>query len=159
MEAYDYLAKEVVDKLIALGYRISFAESCTGGLAVARLVGVPDASRVLDASIVTYANSAKIEYLGVKESTINTHGVVSEEVAKEMAEGVAKRNASNVGVGITGIAGPGGATERKPVGMVCFGFFIAGKCFTFTKQFGAIGRQEVRGASVDFVYEMLCELI
>ncbi len=159
MESYDLIAQAVIQKLKACGYHISFAESCTGGLATARLVSIPDASRVLDASIVTYANSAKVKYLGVNENTIAVYGVVSEEVAGEMAEGVAKGNSCEVGVGITGIAGPSGATATKPVGMVCFGFFINGALYTYTKQFGNIGRQEVRLASVDFVYEMLCELL
>lgn len=159
MEGYDLYAEKIVQKLKARGYHISFAESCTGGLAVARLVGIPDASRVLDASIVTYANSAKVKYLGVKEETIKDYGVVSEEVASEMAEGVAKENACEVGVGITGIAGPSGATATKPVGMVCFGFYINGALYTYTKRFGEIGRQAVRLASVDFVYEKLFEIL
>ena len=159
MESYDSNAKAVIEKLKAKGYHISFAESCTGGLAAARLVDVPDASSVLDASLVTYANSAKINFLDVKEETINTYGVVSENVAEEMAKGVARINSAEVGVGISGIAGPTGATPTKPIGMVCFGFYIDGKCLTFTKQFGEIGRQEVRRKSVDFVYEKLLELL
>ena len=159
MESYDVNAKAVIEKLKAKGYHISFAESCTGGLAAARLIDVPDASSVLDASLITYANSAKIEYLGVSEATINTYGVVSENVALEMARGVAKRNSAEVGVSTSGIAGPTGATPTKPIGMVCFGFYINGESFTFTKQFGEIGRQEVRRQSVDFVYEKLLELL
>lgn len=145
----------VVNKLIERNYHISFAESCTGGMACAALVSVADASKVLDVSFVTYANEAKIQYLGVDEATIEEHGVVSEEVACQMAKGVAKEAGSEVGVGITGVAGPGGGTKDKPVGMVCFGFCINGEVVTYTKQFGEIGRNEVRKKSVAFVYEIL----
>ena len=155
----DNIYKKVVDTLIEKNYHISFAESCTGGLACGALVGVADASRVLDVSFVTYANEAKTEYLFVDEKTINDFGVVSEEVACEMAEGVAKRADCQVGVGITGVAGPTGGTKDKPVGMVCFGISINGIVKTYTKQFGAIGRNEVRTSSVDFVFETLYELL
>ncbi len=145
----------VVNKLIEKDYHISFAESCTGGMACAALVSVADASKVLDVSFVTYANEAKIRYLGVDNATIVQYGVVSEEVARQMAQGVAKEAGSEVGVGITGVAGPGGGTKDKPVGMVCFGFYINGEVVTYTKQFGEIGRNEVREKSVAFVYEIL----
>ncbi len=145
----------VVDKLIQKNYHISFAESCTGGMACAALVSVADASKVLDVSFVTYANEAKMQYLGVNAAAIEQYGVVSEEVAAQMAQGVAKAAGSEVGVGITGVAGPGGGTKDKPVGMVCFGFCIDGEVITFTKQFGEIGRNEVRRSSVEFVYETL----
>lgn len=145
----------VVDKLIQKNYHISFAESCTGGMATAALVSIADASKVLDVSFVTYANEAKMKYLGVKDETIEQFGVVSEEVARQMATGVAKEAGSEVGVGITGVAGPGGGTKDKPVGMVCFGFYINGEVTTYTMQFGQIGRNEVRAKSVEFVYETL----
>ncbi|MGN0437348.1 MAG: CinA family protein [Lachnospiraceae bacterium] len=151
--------QKVVQKLIEKNYHISFAESCTGGLAAAALVSVADASKVLDVSFITYANEAKIQYLNVSEETIKEYGVVSEMVAGQMARGVANTANSEVGVGITGIAGPTGGTKEKPVGMVCFGFFVNGVCITYTKQFGSIGRNEVRNASVHFVYETLYELL
>lgn len=153
------LEEQVVDKLIEKGYHISFAESCTGGLCCGILVNVTNASKVLDMSFVTYANEAKIKLLGVKADTILANGVVSEEVAYEMAEGVAKAAESEIGVGITGVAGPGGGTAKKPVGMVCFGFCINGKTVTYTKQFGEIGRNQVRKSSVEFVYQTLLELL
>lgn len=153
------LEEQLVDKLLEKEYRISFAESCTGGLCCGTLVNVTNASKVLDVSFVTYANEAKIEFLGVKPDTILSNGVVSEEVACEMAQGVANAAKSQVGVGITGIAGPGGATEKKPVGMVCFGFCINGETKTFTKQFGEIGRNQVRKSSVEFVFQTLLDLL
>lgn len=147
----------LVEILCGKGWRISFAESCTGGKAAAKLVNVPSASGVFDASFVTYANEAKIRFLGVSSDSIKSHGVVSEEVAAQMAEGTAKATGSQVGVGISGIAGPTGATPGKPIGMVCFGFYINGEIFSATKQFGTIGRNAVRNASVEFVYDTLLQ--
>ena len=138
---------------------ISFAESCTGGLCCGTIVNVTNASKVLDVSFVTYANEAKIKFLGVSADTILSYGVVSEEVAYEMAQGVANAAGSEVGVGITGVAGPGGGTAKKPVGMVCFGFYIDGKVTTYTCQFGEIGRNQVRKSSVEFVLSKLLELL
>ena len=100
-----------------------------------------------------------MKYLGVQADTILSHGVVSEEVAYEMAQGVCKASGSEVGVGITGVAGPGGGTAKKPVGMVCFGFCINGQTVTYTKQFGEIGRNQVRKSSVEFVLQTLLELL
>ena len=153
------LEEQLVERLIELNYKISFAESCTGGLCCGTLVNVTNASKVLDMSFVTYANEAKIQLLGVKADTILANGVVSEEVACEMAQGVARTADCQVGVGITGVAGPGGGTEKKPVGMVCFGFFVNGKTYTYTKQFGEIGRNQVRKSSVEFVFETVLELL
>lgn len=153
------LEEQVVDKLLEKNYKISFAESCTGGLCCGTIVNVTNASKVLDMSFVTYANEAKIELLGVKADTILSHGVVSEEVAYEMAQGVAEKAGSQVGVGITGVAGPGGGTAKKPVGMVCFGFCINGEVKTYTKQFGEIGRNQVRKSSVEFVLQTLIDLL
>lgn len=153
------LEEKLVEKLIEKDYHISFAESCTGGLCCGTIVNVTNASKVLDMSFVTYANEAKMKLLGVKADTILSNGVVSEEVAYEMAEGVARVAESEVGVGITGVAGPGGGTEKKPVGMVCFGFSINGQVTTFTQQFGEIGRNQVRKSSVEFVLSTLLDLI
>lgn len=153
------LEEAVVDKLIEKNYHISFAESCTGGMCCGTIVNVTNASKVLDMSFVTYANEAKIKLLGVSADTILSYGVVSEQVAYEMACGVAEKAGCEVGVGITGIAGPGGGTAKKPVGMVCFGFCINGKTTTYTKQFGEIGRNQVRKSSVEFVLEVLLELL
>ncbi|MEZ3421535.1 MAG: CinA family protein [Eubacterium sp.] len=153
------LEEDVVNKLLEKNYHISFAESCTGGLCCGTLVNVTNASKVLDVSFTTYANEAKIQFLHVKADTILANGVVSEEVAYEMAKGVAETSGSEVGVGVTGVAGPGGGTAKKPVGMVCFGFYINGKIHTFTQQFGEIGRNQVRKSSVEFVFSKLKELL
>ncbi len=149
----------IVQTLIEKGYHISCAESCTGGMLTSRIVNVPNASAVLDASIVTYANEAKIKYLGVNPVTIDTYGVVSEQVAGEMAYGIATENNAQVGIGISGVAGPSGGTPDKPVGMVCFGISICGNTATFTMNFGNIGRKKVREKSVEFVFDKLAELL
>lgn len=153
------LEEQVVSFLQDKNFHISFAESCTGGLCAARLVGVASASAVFDAGVVTYANEAKIKYLGVKPETIECYGVVSEPVAGQMAEGVAKAQNAQVGVGVSGIAGPTGGTATKPVGMVCFGFYVDGELTTVTKQFGDLGRNVVREAATEFVFETLVQLL
>lgn len=153
------IEEQIVNKLIDRGFRISFAESCTGGLCCGTLVNVSNASKVLDMSLVTYANEAKVELINVSPETIESYGVVSEQVAGEMCKGVAEKAHSEVGVGITGVAGPTGGTAKKPVGMVCFGFYVLGNVTTRTMQFGNIGRNEVRAKSVDFVFNTLAELL
>lgn len=153
------LEEQVVSLLQKRGFHISFAESCTGGMCSARLVSVASASAVFDAGVVTYANEAKIKYLGVNAETIEGYGVVSEPVAGQMAEGVAKAQKAQVGVGVSGIAGPTGGTATKPVGMVCFGFYVDGEVTTVTKQFGDLGRNVVREAATEFVFEKLAELL
>ena len=148
-------AEQLVKLLIETKYTVSFAESCTGGQMAARIVDVPDASKVLNASIVTYANEAKMKYATVSKDTLPQSGAVSENTAREMDEGVAKANNADVAAGISGIAGPTGGTEDKPVGMVCFGFYIDGKVFSDTKHFGNIGRNNVRDESVEYVLDVL----
>lgn len=153
------IEEQVVNRLIEKKYHISFAESCTGGLCCGTLVNVSNASKVLDMSFVTYANEAKVELLGVNPKTVDAYGVVSEEVAGEMCRGVAEKAHSEVGVGVTGVAGPTGGTDKKPVGMVCFGFYVNGEVKTYTMQFGNLGRNVVRAKSVEFVFNTLNDLL
>ena len=148
-------SEELVSLLIDKGYTISFAESCTGGMAAASIVDVADASKVLNASFVTYANEAKIKYANVSGETLDKYGAVSEQTAGEMAEGTAKANNADVAVGISGIAGPTGGTKDKPVGTVCFGYYVAGKLFTETVHFGNLGRNNVRRKSVEHVTDVI----
>ena len=108
----------VGDMLASRGYRITVAESCTGGLLTSRLTDVAGSSRYVDRAVVAYSNDAKIDLLGVEPGVIEQHGAVSEAVALAMAEGARARAAADVGVGVTGIAGPGGGTPEKPVGTV-----------------------------------------
>lgn len=149
----------LVNKLMEKGYKIATAESCTGGLLAAKIVDVANASSVLDMSFVTYSNESKIELLGVNENLITSFGVVSEEVALKMAYGVSKKAKAQVGVGISGIAGPTGATATKPIGMVCFGFYVDGKSYSVTKYFGDIGRNNVRSMSVAFAIDFLNSIL
>lgn len=144
------LEDKLVNILIENNYHIAFAESCTGGLCASKIINVSNASKVINESFITYSNYAKIKYLNVNPNTIEKYGVVSEEVAKEMAIGVAKISNSEVGIGISGIAGPTGETKTKPIGMVCFGFYINGKIITKTMYFGNIGRNKVREESAIF---------
>ena len=150
---------QLVKLLISKGYKISCAESCTGGMLASSIVDVADASKVLDMSFVTYASDAKIDLLNVKRGTIDTYGVVSEEVAKEMALGVKNKAKSNIGLSVTGLAGPSGGTIDKPVGTVCFGIATDDNSYTFTQQFGNIGRTNVRVKSVEFIIDKLIEIL
>lgn len=153
------LEEQLVNKLTEKGWHIACAESCTGGLIAARIVNVANASKVLNVSFVTYANEAKMKYLGVSQDTIFQYGVVSEPVVAEMAAGVAKESGSEVGISVSGIAGPSGGTEKKPVGTVCFGFYINGELTTKTCQFGNPGRNEVRALSTEYALKTALELL
>lgn len=155
----DGTKKAVLEYLRARGQSITFAESCTGGLLAASLVDLPSASCVLNESYVTYANEAKCALLGVSSETLTAYGAVSIETAAEMAEGAARRAHADAAVAVSGIAGPGGATEGKPVGTVAFGFYLDGKTETRLMHFGALGRQAVREAAVQYVWDTLAELL
>ncbi|MDO4318710.1 MAG: CinA family protein [Lachnospiraceae bacterium] len=158
-ENIQMLAAEAVGRMIEKNYRVAAAESCTGGLVAAALVGVPDASRVLDVSIVTYANEAKIAYAGVSEEALRLHGAVSREVAEEMAAGIARTAGAQIGLATTGIAGPGGGTPEKPVGLVWFGISMDGRVESFSRLFAGMERNEVRRAAVEAILRRLLELL
>ena len=117
----------VVDILIAKHLTISTAESCTGGLLAGRIINVPGASNVIGEGFITYSNDAKRKYLGVKKSTLKKFGAVSEPCAKEMVKGLLAATKADVGLVTTGIAGPDGGTEEKPVGLVYIGCNVCGK--------------------------------
>jgi nicotinamide-nucleotide amidase len=130
------------------GLRIATAESCTGGMIAAALTDVAGSSDVFDRGFVTYSNAAKTEMLGVSPDTLARVGAVSEEVAREMAEGALARSAAQIAVSVTGIAGPGGS-DHKPEGRVCFGLARSGApTRTETVDFGPLGRRGVRAATV-----------
>jgi nicotinamide-nucleotide amidase len=147
-------AAEVLDALLRRGWRLATAESCTGGMIAAALTEVPGASDVVDRGFVTYSNAAKTEMLGVRPATLEAHGAVSEEVAAEMAEGALARAQAEIAVSVTGIAGPGGS-DHKPEGRVCFGLAHGGRVLTETREFGALGRSEVRAAALRHALAML----
>ena len=133
---------------------IACAESCTGGMVAAALTDLPGSSAIFDRGFVTYTNAAKIDLLGVSPDTLTAHGAVSEQVALEMARGALARSGAQIAVSITGIAGPGGS-EHKPEGRVCFGLATGAGTRTETVEFGAIGRAQVRRASVDYALALV----
>ena len=130
--------------------RISAAESCTGGLFGKTITDIPDCSTWFDCSLVTYSNEAKMKFLGVKKATLTNYGAVSEEVVREMAEGVSLRSSTEIGVAVSGIAGPKGGTRLKPVGTVCFGFNYPETTKTYTKFFEG-NREDIRILSTEFL--------
>lgn len=148
------LAAQVLDAARSRGARIATAESCTGGLIAATLTEVPGSSDVVDRGFVTYSNAAKQQMLAVPAELLDRHGAVSEEVAAAMASGALSRSDASIAVSVTGIAGPGGS-EYKPEGRVCFGLATAFGVQTETVEFGAIGRQQVRAATVDHALHLL----
>ena len=148
------IAERVVNALIKHGLHISFAESCTGGLAAARIVDVPNASYVLDASFVTYAERAKVKFVNVAEESIAEHGVVSECVALSMAKGAAAAAKADAAVSVTGIAGPDGGTIEKPVGLVYIGCSVCGRLTVEKFQFNG-NRSKIRETSVSYACTLL----
>lgn len=137
------------------GVKIATAESCTGGLIAGALTDVAGSSDVFERGFVTYSNDAKQEMLGVKADTLAAHGAVSEQVAREMAEGALSRSRATLAVSVTGIAGPGGS-EFKPEGRVCFALAQAGKPTRIeTVEFGPLGRAGVRRATVEHALAMM----
>ncbi len=139
----------------AKGLRIATAESCTGGMISAALTEVAGSSDVFDRGFVTYSNAAKTAMLGVAEATLNAVGAVSEPVAMQMAEGALARSDAAIAVSVTGIAGPGGS-DFKPEGRVCFGLAVRGQpTFVETVDFGALGRANVRQATVDHALSLI----
>ncbi|UDQ89004.1 nicotinamide-nucleotide amidohydrolase family protein [Xanthobacter autotrophicus] len=142
-------AVAVLDAFRARGWTLATAESCTGGLVAGALTEVPGSSDVVDRGFVTYSNAAKMAMIGVPEATLAAHGAVSEATARAMAEGARKAAGVDVAVAITGVAGPGGGSETKPVGLVQFACARRdGTTVHQERRFGEIGRAEVRRLSV-----------
>lgn len=148
------MAEAVLAAARAKGWRIATAESCTGGLIAGALTEIPGSSDVVDRGFITYSNAAKREMLGVRAASLDAHGAVSEQVAQEMAEGALRASGVELAVSVTGIAGPGGSA-LKPEGMVCFGLATKHGSTTETVQFGALGRSEVRAATVEHALKLL----
>lgn len=147
------LAAHLIDLLKAQGKTITTVESCTGGLIAGAITAISGSSEVFETGFVTYSNAAKMALVGVSEALLIAHGAVSIEVAAAMAEGALTTAGAHISLSVTGIAGPGGGSVEKPVGMVCFGlsYLDAEKqivTLTQAKQFGNIGRDQVREASV-----------
>ena len=142
------MEEELVEILTKKQYKITTAESCTGGLVAATIVNVSGASEVFQAGFVTYANEAKEKELGVKSETLQTYGAVSEKTAKEMAIGCAAHAKAQVGISTTGIAGPGGGTAEKPVGLVYIGCAVSFYVYLEINVFSG-DRQQVRRQAAD----------
>ena len=134
---------------------LATAESCTGGLIAAALTAIAGSSDVVDRGFVTYSNDAKHEMIGVPMALIETYGAVSEEVAQAMAEGVLARSRATIAVSVTGVAGPGGGSADKPVGLVCFGLARAGKPVYSERRVFPGDRGEIRAATVAHAFKMI----
>ena len=157
------ISKEVAKLLIARGWTLALAESCTGGLVCAALTDLAGSSDWFERGYITYSNQAKTECLDVAAETIESFGAVSEQVAKAMSEGAQKNAGVNISVSITGIAGPAGGSIEKPVGTVCFGWTIqkenlAAITICKTMQFSG-DRQAVREQARDYALSELIKLL
>jgi len=150
------LAAEIVTACTKGGLLLATAESCTGGLIAAALTEIAGSSAVVDRGFVTYSNEAKTGMLGVAPALIGAHGAVSREVAVAMAEGAIRASRADIAVAVTGIAGPGGGSAEKPVGLVHLAVAVRGGVTAHAEQrFGDIGRSEVRLATVKAALEMV----
>jgi nicotinamide-nucleotide amidase len=149
MSLSEELAVALGDALRARHLRVATAESCTGGLVAGAITSVAGSSEWFERGFITYSNEAKHEMLGVPHALIETHGAVSEAVARAMAEGALARSTADCAAAVTGVAGPGGGSAAKPVGMVCFGFALRGsETRVETRRFPG-DRAAVRDASVE----------
>ncbi len=151
-------AKRLIDSLRAKNRTLTAAESCTGGLVAAAITAVPGSSDVFFGGFVTYSNDAKAQMIGVDPGLITHHGAVSEAVAHAMADGALRTTGADLAVSITGIAGPGGGSPEKPVGLVYIGIASVFDAPTVERHmFGEAGRHEVRLASLRAALRLLGE--
>lgn len=151
---------ELIDRTLSNRHQmIVTAESCTGGLIAGALTDVPGSSDAVHGGFVTYANGAKSAMIGVPEELIREHGAVSEPVARAMAEGALKVSGATYAIAVTGIAGPGGGTEGKPVGLVHFACASEDGTVAREERFGDIGRQQVREATVKAALDLVIECL
>jgi nicotinamide-nucleotide amidase len=157
------MTPELKDRAAALlkayaerGLKIATAESCTGGLVAALLTEIAGSSAIVERGFVTYSNEAKTEQIGVPADLIAAHGAVSEPVARAMAEGALAHSYADVALGITGIAGPTGATATKPIGLVHFGLAKKGAAtIHLERRYGELGREIVRRRAVEDALRLL----
>jgi len=150
------VAEELADLLVSNGLSLAVAESCTGGMISSMISDVPGSSRYFLAGLVTYSDDSKISLLGVRKATLIEHGAVSQAVAGEMAAGVRTLMRSDIGISATGIAGPEGATEEKPVGLVEFAMALEGRIVSDRRVFSG-DRQEVKRAASEHALRMIIE--
>ena len=157
MIAQDVLdeAASLLDVCRAKGIRLATAESCTGGLIAATLTAIAGSSDVVECGFVTYSNRAKTELLGVPAGLIASAGAVSEPVAQRMAEGALQRSHADIVVSVTGVAGPGGDSAEKPVGLVCFGLAQRGKPVASEHRVLPGDRTAIRAAAVATAFSLI----
>lgn len=153
------LVEELSLLLQGRNLRLVSAESCTGGMIAAAVTDRAGSSAVFERGFVTYANEAKIEELGVQSATIETYGAVSEQTALEMAQGALKNSHADIAVSVTGIAGPGGGTDLKPVGLVYIGIAQHNKAPAAYKNNFDGDRRSIRQATVEKALELLIETL
>jgi nicotinamide-nucleotide amidase len=152
-------AVELVRRLTEKAWSMATAESCTGGLVAAAVTDVAGASIIFDRGFITYSNAAKTEMLGVPADLISSHGAVSSDVARAMAEGALRHSNASIAVAVTGIAGPGGGSPDKPVGLVHFACATAEKTVHREMKFGDVGRDGIRKAAVQAALQLLLETL
>lgn len=154
------LAQALIGRYAAQGWRIATAESCTGGLIAALLTEIPGSSAVVERGFITYSNEAKADLLGVPSALIGREGAVSESVARAMAEGALRASRAHVAVAVTGVAGPGGGTTAKPVGLVHLALAAHGRPTEHReRRYGDLGRALVRECTVADALGMLEEAL
>jgi nicotinamide-nucleotide amidase len=152
-------AEAIIRGFAATGMMISTAESCTGGLIAGALTEIAGSSAVVDRGFVTYTNSAKMEMLGVQEATLARYGAVSEETARQMANGALFRSRADIAIAVTGVAGPGGGSAEKPVGLVHLAAKSRRGGLVHQRMlYGDIGRDQVRLATVRTALAMIRRL-
>lgn len=153
-------ARRLVKAATDAGLWVSTAESCTGGLVGAAITSAPGSSAVYDRGFITYSNAAKTVLLGVDEALLEAHGAVSEPVARAMAAGARERAGSDIGLGVTGVAGPGGGSEAKPVGLVHFGLAHPdGSTDHREMRYGDLGRDAIRLEAVKTAMELIASAV
>ncbi len=157
-ERLERAARALVERLLEGGLTLSCAESCTGGMAAAAITGVPGASEAFWGGVVAYSNDCKTRILGVSIATLSSHGAVSREAAREMAAGALAASGSDLAFSITGVAGPGGGSDGKPVGGVWLGWASASGLSSEAHETFAGDRDEVRTAAAARALEGCLEL-
>lgn len=153
------LATELLERYRRAGLKLATAESCTGGLVAATLTAIPGSSDVVERGFATYSNEAKEKMLGVPRITLLSYGAVSEPVARAMAEGALAESLADIAVSITGVAGPGGGSAEKPVGLVHFGCARRGRSTVTARHVFAGDRDEVRARAVETAMVMLGDAV
>ena len=153
------LSQRVVKLLRKKRLKISFVESCTGGLLSSYITSISGSSKVFDMGLVTYSNKAKIELLKVPKSTISKYGAVSHQTCLSMVKNISKISRSNISISITGVAGPRGGTKQKPVGLVYIGIKKKNKIFIKKNLFKNKNRNQIQKSTVNAAFKMILDFI